>query len=170
MRHSFMEAMAEALFEQHIATTRFEFPYMAEGRKRIDARPVIEATIRNVVARARDELPLFAGGKSFGGRMTSHLDLDVRGLIFLGFPLHPAGKPSTERAKHLPEVKVPMLFLQGTRDALADLRRLRPVLKKLPNATLHVIKGADHSFKVPKRPAVDVIAELARAIAAFCQR
>ncbi len=168
MRHSFMEAMAEALYREGIATTRFEFPYMAAGKKRIDARPVIEQTLRDAVEASRGDLPLFAGGKSFGGRMSSHLDLDVRGLIFLGFPLHPANKPATERGKHLAGVRVPMLFLQGTRDALCDLRRLRPLLRKLPRATLHVVKGADHGFSVPKKERRDVFAELAAAIRQFC--
>jgi uncharacterized protein len=167
MRHAFMAAMADALYREGVATTRYEFPYMREGRKRIDARPIIEATIRDAVDRVRGDLPLYAGGKSFGGRMTSHLDLDVRGMIFVGFPLHPANKPGTERAQHLSTVRVPMLFLQGTRDALCDLRRLRPVLRKLPNAQLHTIKGADHAFKVPRRPAAEVIGELARTIAQF---
>lgn len=168
MRHPFMESIAEALFAERIATTRFEFPYMAAGKKRIDARPVIEQTLRDAVEAARGDLPLFAGGKSFGGRMSSHLDLDVRGLIFLGFPLHPANKPATERGKHLAGVRVPMLFLQGTRDALCDLRRLRPLLRKLPRATLHVVRGADHGFAVRKQDRRDVIAELATAIRRFC--
>lgn len=147
MRHPFMESVARALFDQRIATTRFEFPYMAAGKKRIDPRSVIEQTIREVLDRARDDLPLFAGGKSFGGRMTSHVDPDVRGLVFLGFPLHPANKASTDRGKYLTTIKTPMLFLQGSKDALCELRRLRPLLKKVPNATLHVFKGADHGFR-----------------------
>lgn len=173
MRHPFMQAMADALYQERIATTRFEFPYMAEGRKRIDARAILERTIFEAVDSARDKLPLFAGGKSMGGRITSHLQLDVRGLIFLGFPLHPANKPSTDRAKHLTTVAAPMLFLQGTRDALCDLRRLRPVLRRLPDATLHVVKAADHSFAVPKRSGRTIeaiLAELATTIARFVTR
>ena len=166
MRHPFMESLARALFDERIATTRYEFPYMAAGKKRIDPRPVIEQTIRDVVDRARDDLPLFAGGKSFGGRMTSHVELEaVRGLIFVGFPLHPANKPSTDRGKHLPDIPTPMLFLQGSRDALCDLRRLRPLLKKIPNATLRVFKGADHGFRgVPVAELARVVAEFSRAL------
>lgn len=170
MRHPFMQAMADALYRERIATTRFEFPYMAEGRKRIDARAVLERTILEAVDSARDALPLFAGGKSMGGRITSHLQLNVRGLVFLGFPLHPANQPSTDRAKHLTTVAVPMLFLQGTRDALCELKRLRPIVRRLPNATLHTVKAADHSFAVLKRSGrstEDILVELATTISRF---
>lgn len=176
MRHPFMQSMAAALAEERIATLRFEFPYMAEGRRRIDAFEVLERAIIDAVKRARRlKLPIFAGGKSMGGRITSMtaargLLPGVRGLVFLGYPLHPAKKPATKRAEHLPEVPMPMLFVQGTRDALADLSLLRPIVKKLPTATLHVVDGADHSFKVARRAQADVIAELARVTAEFCSR
>lgn len=133
---------------------------MEKGSKRPDPPAVAQATVRAAVAEAVrrcGELPLFAGGKSFGGRMTSQAQgkvplAGVRGLVFLGFPLHPAGKPSSERAKHLAEVKIPLLFLQGTRDALAELDLLEPVVKGLgARATLHLVQEADHSFHVLKR-------------------
>ena len=159
MRHAAMEAIAAGLAERGIATLRYQFPYMEKGSKRPDPPPVAHAAVRAAVAEAAKRcagLPLFAGGKSFGGRMTSQAQakapLDgVKGLAFFGFPLHPAGKPSAERAKHLADVKLPMLFLQGTRDALAELDLLRPVVKGLGrNATLHLAEGADHSFHVLK--------------------
>jgi hypothetical protein len=131
MNHSFMAAFARGLAERGVATLRYQFPYMERGSKRPDPPPLAQATVRAAVAEAhtlRPKLPLFAGGKSFGGRMTSQAQAKaplqgVRGLVFVGFPLHPAGKPSQERAKHLADVEVPMLFLQGTRDALADALR-----------------------------------------------
>jgi len=159
MAHSSMEATAAGLGERGIATLRYQFPYMEKGSKRPDAPKVAHAAVRAAVAEAGrrlPSLPLIAGGKSFGGRMTSQAQAlsplpGVRGLAFLGFPLHPAGKPSSERAKHLAEVKIPMLFLQGTRDALAELSLLQPVVGGLGSlATLHLLEGADHSFHVLK--------------------
>jgi predicted alpha/beta-hydrolase family hydrolase len=159
MAHSSMEATAAGLGERGIATLRYQFPYMEKGSKRPDAPRVAHAAVRAAVAEAGrccPALPLIAGGRSFGGRMTSQAQAlsplpGVRGLAFLGFPLHPAGKPSSERAKHLAEVKIPMLFLQGTRDALAELSLLHPVVRSLGSlATLHLLEGADHSFHVLK--------------------
>lgn len=160
MTHPFMAAVAEGLAERGIATLRYQFPYMERGSKRPDTPKLAQATVRAAVAEAARRMPdapLFAGGKSFGGRMTSQAQAaepmpGVRGLIFLGFPLHPAGKPSDERAAHLSEVKVPMLFLQGSRDDLAHLDLLRPLVKRLGRAaTLQVFEDADHSFHVPAR-------------------
>jgi predicted alpha/beta-hydrolase family hydrolase len=159
MAHPFMQAVAAGLAARKVATLRYQFPYMEAGRKRPDDAAVAQATVRAAVEAARTQLPataLFAGGKSFGGRMTSQAEaaqpLGVRGLVFLGFPLHPAKRPSRERARHLTDVKVPMLFLQGTRDALAELDQLQPVCAALgPLATLTLFADADHSFHVPKR-------------------
>jgi hypothetical protein len=159
MTHPFMAAVAEGLAARGIATLRYQFPYMERGSKRPDSPAIAHATVRAAVeaaARLKPKLPLIAGGKSFGGRMTSQAQalapLPCVGLVFLGFPLHPAGKPSGDRAKHLFEIEIPMLFLQGTRDTLADLGELRPVCKKLGSrATLKLFDGADHSFHVPAR-------------------
>jgi predicted alpha/beta-hydrolase family hydrolase len=160
MTHPFMAAVADELAERNIATLRYQFPYMEQKKKRPDPPALAHATVRAAVAAARERmpaLPLFAGGKSFGGRMTSQAQAKeplpgVRGLIFLGFPLHPANKPSHERAAHLTEVTVPMLFLQGTRDALAHLDQLEPVCAALgARATLTLFEDADHSFHVPAR-------------------
>ena len=160
MNHPFMATVAAGLAERGIATLRYQFPYMEKGGKRPDAPAVAHAAVRAAVAEAArccKGLPLIAGGKSFGGRMTSQAQaaaaLDgVCGLAFFGFPLHPAGKPSSDRAKHLGEINVPMLFLQGSRDSLAELSLLEPVVKGLKRrATLHVVKEADHSFHVPAR-------------------
>ncbi|MCA1400580.1 alpha/beta family hydrolase [Bradyrhizobium sp. BRP56] len=176
MTHPSMAAIAEGLAERGIATLRYQFPYMDKGSKRPDPPAVAQATVRAAVAEAArhcGELPLFAGGKSFGGRMTSQAQAKaplagVRGLVFLGFPLHPAGKPSSERAKHLAEVKVPMLFLQGTRDALAELDLLEPVVKGLGHrATLHLVQEADHSFHVLKRSGRDDHEVMAEVLDAF---
>jgi predicted alpha/beta-hydrolase family hydrolase len=178
MRHPFMTAVAKGLAERSIATLRYEFPYMQGGNpRRPDPPKVAHAAVRAAVEEARGrmpKLPLFAGGKSFGGRMTSKAQAieplpGVQGLVFLGFPLHAAGKPSDERAKHLFDVKVPMLFLQGSRDALADLTLLEPVVKKLGSrATLEVFADADHSFHVPAktgRKDADVMADLVERMA-----
>ena len=160
MAHRFMAAAADGLEERGIATLRYQFPYMERGSKRPDAPKVAQATVRAAVTQASNLLPglaLFAGGKSFGGRMTSQAQAasplpGVRGLVFLGFPLHPAGKPSDERGKHLFEVRAPMLFLQGTRDELANLRLLKPLVDQLgARATLDLFEEADHSFHVPAR-------------------
>jgi predicted alpha/beta-hydrolase family hydrolase len=160
MTHPFMEAVAQGLFERGIATLRYQFPYMEKGSKRPDPPAVAQGAVRAAVAEAArccPGLPLIAGGKSFGGRMTSQAQAaaalsSVRGLAFLGFPLHPAGKPSSDRAKHLADVRVPMLFLQGTRDSLAEVALLEPVVQRLgPSATLHLVDGADHSFHVLAR-------------------
>jgi len=179
MQHAGMASVADALAGVRVATLRYQFPYMERGSKRVDAPPVAHAAVRAAVAEARRRfpaLPLFAGGRSFGGRMTSQAQalapLDgVRGLAFVGFPLHPAGKPGIERARHLADVAIPMLFLQGTRDALADLPLLESVLAPLaPRATLHVVDDADHSFHVRAssgRKDADVVIELARTMAAW---
>ncbi|HTM21195.1 MAG TPA: alpha/beta family hydrolase [Kofleriaceae bacterium] len=152
MRHAFMTAIAEALAARRIATLRYQFPYAEAGRRRTDPPALCHATVRAALAAAGTDLPLYAGGKSFGGRMTSQAAAaaplpGVRGIFFLGFPLHPAGKPGTERADHLAGVTVPMLFLQGTRDALAELALIRPVVAGLgARAELHELPGADHSL------------------------
>lgn len=160
MAHPFMAAVAAGLAERDIATLRYQFPYMERGSKRPDPPGIAHAAVRAAAAHATDLLPktpLFAGGKSFGGRMTSQAQAasslpGVRGLIFLGFPLHPAGKPSQERARHLFDVTIPMLFLQGTNDKLAELDQLNPVCKALARrATLKLFPDADHSFHVPAR-------------------
>jgi predicted alpha/beta-hydrolase family hydrolase len=160
MTHASMEAIAIGLAARGIATLRYQFPYMEKGSKRPDPPATAHATVRAAVAEAArqcPDLPLFAGGKSFGGRMTSQAQAieplaGVRGLVFFAFPLHPAGKPSSARATHLAEIKIPMLFLQGTRDALAELKLLEPVIKQLESmATLHLVKEADHSFHVLAR-------------------
>ena len=160
MHHTFMASIATGLAKRRIATLRFQFPYMEQGSKRPDPPKVAQAAVRAAVQQAAKRfpgLPLFAGGKSFGGRMTSQAQAaeplaGVRGLVFVGFPLHPAGKPSVERADHLAQVQVPMLFLQGTRDTLADLELIRATAAQLgPRATLHIIEGGDHSFQVLAR-------------------
>ena len=160
MMHPFMQQVADGLAARGIATLRYQFPYMERGSKRTDPPAIAHATVRAAVAEAARQLPrvpLFAGGKSFGGRMTSHAQAEtplpgVRGVVFLGFPLHPAGKPSTARAAHLADVTVPMLFLQGTRDDLASLDLLQPLVEGLgPRATLAVFEHADHSFHVPAK-------------------
>jgi uncharacterized protein len=182
MRHPSMEATAQALAEQGIATFRYNFPYMENGRGAPDPKPVIYATVRAAVHAAGDaaaDLPLIAGGRSFGGRMTStaesqeHLG-SVKGLVFYAFPLHPAGKPSVERAEHLQKVQIPMLFLQGTRDALAELSLLEPVCESLgEKATLHVVDTADHSFHVQKssgKTDAGVLMELAQSVRAWADK
>ena len=160
MHHAFMAACADELAELGIATLRFQFPYMERGSKRTDPPATCHATVRAAVDCARslcDSIPLIAGGRSFGGRMTSQAQAleplpGVLGLAFLGFPLHPPRKPSEARASHLDDVDVPMLFLQGTRDELASLALLHCVVDRLgPRATLHLVQDADHSFHVPAR-------------------
>jgi uncharacterized protein len=160
MTHKSMASNAEGLAERGIATLRYQFLYMEKGGKRPDPPRVAHAAVRSAAAEAvrlAPDLPLFAGGRSFGGRMTSQAQAaeplsGVLGLAFLGFPLHPAGKPGVERAEHLARVGVPMLFVSGDRDALAELELLRPVVAGLGNrATLHLVASADHSFKVPAK-------------------
>lgn len=176
MRSSSMQKIADALAEQQIATFRYNFPFKEYGRGGVDSPKVATATVRSAVAAARKlepELTLLAGGHSFGGRMTSTaqsqeaLD-DVKGLVFFSFPLHLAGRPDTKRAEHLANIKVPLLFLSGTRDELATLELLEPVVKKLgKNATLHTIDTANHSYKVLKKLRTsqeDVFAEMARVL------
>jgi len=182
MRHVFMTAIVDALARHAVATLRWEFPYMAAGKSRPDSPKVAEAAVRtvwNAAARHVADLPRFAGGKSFGGRMTSRAHaaeplVGLRGIAFLGFPLHPPDKPGTERADHLAQARGPLLFVQGDRDELAPLRRLRPVVKKLgAHATLHVIKGGDHGFDVlvrSGRTSDEVLDEIARAVADWMSR
>jgi predicted alpha/beta-hydrolase family hydrolase len=179
MRHPFMESLASELAAVHIATLRYQFPYMEQRRGRPDSPAVATATVAaamHTASSAAPGLPLLAGGKSFGARMTSqaaaqNLLPDVRGLVFFGFPLHPPGAPGTKRADHLAQVAVPMLFLQGTRDTLADLKLLRPIIKKLGSlATLHIINSADHSFHVLKssgKTDAAVLTELAQTTASW---
>jgi uncharacterized protein len=160
MAHPSMETIATGLGERGVATLRYQFPYMEAGSKRPDRPAVAHAAVRAAVreaARCCPGLPLIAGGRSFGGRMTSQAQAieplaGVHGLAFLGFPLHPANKPSDERARHLSDINIPMLFVQGTRDQLAELRLLEPLIEKLkPLATLHLVREADHSFHVLAR-------------------
>lgn len=189
MEHPFMETTAGALADRGVATLRFQFPYMEAGKRRPDRPAVATAAVRAAVEAARAEatelaavrgrdrpLSLFAGGKSFGGRMTSTAAASaplpgVAGLVFLGFPLHPASRPGTDRADHLADVTVPMLFVQGTRDRLAELDLLRPVVRDLGDrATLHVVEGGDHGFKVlgrSGRTEGEVMAEMGGAVAGF---
>jgi uncharacterized protein len=179
MTHPSMEVIAAGLGERGIATLRYQFPYMEKASRRPDPPAIAHAAVRAAVAEAARRcagLPLVAGGKSFGGRMTSQAQAKaplagVRGLAFFGFPLHPAGKPSNDRAKHLADVQIPMLFLQGTRDALAELKLLKPVVKSLgPRAALHLVKDADHSFHVPARSGRndrEVMTEVLDAFAAW---
>ena len=179
MRHAFMTEIAEALAARDVATLRWEFPYMAAGKARPDSPAIAEAAVRAVWTCARalePTLPMFAGGKSFGGRMTSRAHAaaplpELCGIAFLGFPLHPPDKPGTERAEHLARATGPLLFVQGTRDKLADLALLRPVIATLGRrATLHVVEHADHGFDVLVRSGrthPDVLDELATTIAAW---
>jgi len=182
MTHAFMAAFASGLAERAVATLRFQFPSMEKGARRPDPPAIAHAAVRAAVAAAADAapgLPLFAGGKSFGGRMTSQAQAarpltGVRGLVFFGFPLHPAKKPADERALHLQQVAVPMLFLQGTRDELADLTLLRPVVGRLgERAAMTEFEQADHSFHVPAssgRRDADVRAEMLDVTAAWIER
>ncbi len=179
MRHRFMEQAARALAERGIATLRYQFPYMESASRRPDPPAVLEATVRAAARVAREtapELRLIAGGKSMGGRMASNAMArepleGVSGLVFLGFPLHPPKQPATTRGEHLDRVESPMLFLQGTRDDLADLELITAVCARLgPRATLHVVEGADHSFAVLKRSGrtgEEVMLELVTSIAGW---
>ena len=176
MRHPFLESISQRLAERSIATLRYQFPYMEQRARRPDPPAVAAATVRAAVmeaARVAPGLPLVAGGKSFGGRMTSTAQAEaplpgVRGLVFLGFPLHPPGRPSDKRAEHLAQVRIPMLFLQGDRDEFAALNLVKPVVKRLgAGATLHLVEGGDHSFHVLKRSGrtdADVMSELADVV------
>jgi hypothetical protein len=182
MTHRSMASNAEGLAERGIGTLRYQFPYMEKGSGRPDPPRIAHAAVRAAVieaARLAPDLPLFAGGRSFGGRMTSQAQAEsplpgVRGLAFIGFPLHPAGKPGIERAEHLERVQVPMLFVSGSRDALAELDLLQPVVASLgERATLHVIVDADHSLKVPAksgRTPAEAEAEALDAIADWIDR
>ena len=181
MEHPFMTAIANGLAQRDIATLRYQFPYMERGSKRPDSPALAQATVRAAVAEAARLVPslrLVAGGKSFGGRMTSQAQAaaplpGVRGLVFLGFPLHPAGKPGSERARHLSDVQLPMLFLQGTRDALADAQLMQALAGQLgARATLQLVPEADHSFHVPARTGrtdKDVLAEMLDGLAAWLE-
>lgn len=181
MTHPFLAKLAADLANSGIATLRYQFPYMEQRRRSPDSPGVATATVAAAVhaaAKLAPELPLLAGGKSFGGRMTSTaasqgLLENVRGLVFFGFPLHPPNKPGTKRAEHLSKVQLPMLFLQGTRDTLADLSLLQPICDELgPRATLQVIDTADHSFHVLKTSGKDdagVLRELAERTAAWAK-
>ena len=169
MSHPFMVRLSEELALLKIGTLRYNFPYMEKGSKRPDNPAVAEKSVIRAIDQARERFPrigLLAGGKSFGGRMTSQAlskagEEVVKGVVFVGFPLHPAGSPGTDRAKHLSDITVPMLFLQGTRDSLAELSLIEQVCKALPTATLEKFQGADHSFKAGK---ADLIPLLARCI------
>ena len=182
MRHAFMEAMAKRLAQRGIATLRYQFPYVETGSRRIDPEPLLLDTVRAAVAMGREEaggVTLLAGGKSMGGRMTSRAAAatpleGVAGLVFLGFPLHPAGQPGVSRADHLAKFTLPLLFLQGTRDTLAELDLLRPVVDKLgARATLHIVENADHMFHVLKksgRTDEQALDELADTIATWSDK
>lgn len=182
MQHAFMEEICLRLAALGMATLRYAFPYMARGRRAPDRPPTLHACVRSALAKAAElseGLPLLAGGKSMGGRMSSMTLAedpaveDVRGLVFFGFPLHPAGKPGTSRADHLDQVPVPMLFLQGTRDKLAELELLTPICERLgERASLHEVEGADHSFHVLKRSGrndSEVLDELAEQSCSFAR-
>lgn len=185
MRHVFMEALVDRLADRGMATLRYQFPYMDAGKRRPDPPALLVKTVRAAVDLAGELLagvPLFAGGKSMGGRMTSTAastealaassGAPVRGIVFYGFPLHPAGRSSTQRGDHLQEVEPPMLFLQGTRDKLGGLDLVEPLVAGLPGATLHVVEGADHGFKVLKRSGrteEEVLDELAQETVAWCE-
>ena len=182
MTHPFMGTIANGLAERGIATLRYQFPYMEQGSKRPDTPKLAQATVRAAVAEASRQLPhlaLFAGGKSFGGRMTSQAQAasplsGVHGLVFLGFPLHPAGRPSDERGAHLFAVQIPMLFVQGTRDQLADLQLIQTLVGELgARATLKLFQDADHSFHVPARTGrkdSEIMAEIADALAEWIEK
>ncbi len=182
MRHAFMQTVAEKLAAADVATFRYNFPYMEKGRGGPNPAPVLVKTVRSAITEASrlvPGLPMFAGGKSMGGRMTSTAAAaeplpGVLGLAFFGFPLHAPGKSSAERGAHLAQVDLPMLFLQGTRDKLADLELLRPLLTSVrPRPTLHVVDDADHGFHVPKRTGRtddEVLDELVAAFASWAEK
>ena len=172
MGHPFMFKLSQALAGLHVGTVRYNFPYMENRKGRPDPAPIAELTVEKIVEYTLQLYPkmsLFAGGKSFGGRMTSQWfskepEKSLKGIVFFGFPLHPTGKPSIERSAHLKNIHVPMLFLQGTKDTLAELNLLKPVCASLPTATLTLFEGADHSFKASRK---DNIQELAEETAAW---
>jgi len=167
MDHLFMETLAEALLKAGIATLRFNFPFMENKKGRPDSPAIAYATIESAITKAHElapKLPLFVSGKSFGGRMSSqwlavHPDSSVKGIIFYGFPLHPSGKPSIERAEHLKALKIPMLFLQGSKDTLAEWALIETVCKSLKKATLIKLEGVDHSFKAGKKDIISILEE-----------
>jgi predicted alpha/beta-hydrolase family hydrolase len=173
--HPFMKKLALTLCEKNIGTLRFNFPFIEKKKKIVDRPPIAELTIQRAIEKVKDvypDVPLFASGKSFGGRMTSHLlsknfDLGVRGIIFFGFPLHAPGNPGVERATHLMSVKIPMLFLQGTNDALATMPLIQQVTNALPNTTLVLYEKADHSFKANKRELIPELADQTSAWSDF---
>jgi len=176
MRHKSMQAIADAFERRGIATLRFDFPYMAAGRSRVDSPEVATQAIAEAHAAAaeRTKLPIWLGGHSFGGRMASHAVVDreipAAGLIFCSFPLHMPGKPDTKRAQHLPRIRQPLLFLSGTRDELADPKLLEPLVRSLPSAKLHWLETADHGYRVLKRSrtrADSVFDEMAEGARAF---
>lgn len=179
MRHRSMQAIADALERHGIGTLRFDFPFIRDGRKRVDPPHVAVAEIERAFAAASDRtsLPVFVGGHSFGGRMATHAvaegRVDPRGLVLCSFPLHAAGKPGTDRARHLSAVRRPMLFVSGTRDALAQRELLAEVVGALPEAEIHWLETADHGYRVRRRERAsqeDVFDELARAVRAFVDR
>ena len=182
MRHAFLESISDRLASVKIATFRYEFPYMTIGRRRPDTPRIMQETVRAAMETARRKaggLPLFAGGKSMGGRMTSLAAsveplANIQGLIFLGFPLHAPGRVADKRADHLGLVEVPMLFVQGTRDSLADVDLIKGVSKRLGRlATVHIVDGGDHSFKVQKRSGREpdeVMDEIVQTVAAWIMK
>ncbi len=167
MNHAFMKSISQELANLNIATLRYNFVYMEQRKKRPDFPAVAHQAVASAILKAHElypKLPLFTGGKSFGGRMTSqylskHPSDLVKGIVFVGFPLHPAGKPSIERADHLKNIETPMLFLQGTRDSLAEWNLITTVTGSLPSATLIKLDGADHSFKAGKQNLIPVLAQ-----------
>lgn len=175
MSHSFMEEVASEFYEHKIGTLRYNFPYMEKGSKRPDPPAIAEKTVGSVIEFAKTEFPqlaLFAGGKSFGGRMTSqylskNTEEAVQGVVFFGFPLHAIGNPSIDRAEHLKNLKIPMLFLQGTKDKLADIALMTKLVKNLKLGTLKIFEGADHSFKVSKQ---NILPDLVQSASAWMTR
>jgi predicted alpha/beta-hydrolase family hydrolase len=182
MRHPFMEQIANYMADRAIATLRYQFPYMEAGRRSPDSPKVLVATVRAAIATAHyaaPDLALIAGGKSLGGRISSHVAAEdappeLRGLVFLGYPLHAPKKPAVKRAEHLGRIAVPMLFIQGTRDDLADLALLTPIVDRMgTRAALHVVEGGDHSFRVLKRSGRtedEVMTEIADTVASWAER